>query len=330
MIVSAYIGESNFDKLRLNDEKRLTHANFAFAVVKHGEASVEHWKNAENVRHFLKNKGDIKALLSIGGWGAGGFSPACATKEGREKLSISLIDIMQDYGFDGIDLDWEYPADDMAGIEAHSDDKKNYTAWVALLREKIGNNKLLTMAAGAMQRCVDNLEIAKLVDLMDIFNIMTYDLCNWSKTSHHTSLYPSDICKTMYGQKAIEMYHKAGIPKQKLTLGAAFYGRVYIDTDGMDKPTDGTPPNFTGGYADTLRFIKEAGGYTYDKKAEAAYAYNANKRQLVTFDNPRSLVAKVNYIKKMGIAGIMFWEYNCDDLNSSLLAAISTEVNNEA
>ena len=319
MIISGYISENRFNGLRAGDDKILTHVNFAFAVVKDGKGSVDHWKNGNAVRAFLKNKGHLKAVLSVGGWGAGGFSPAVATADGREKFAKSLVDIVNDYGFDGIDLDWEYPGDGMAGIEFSPQDKPNFTATVKLLREKLGPAKIVSMAAGAMQNCIDNLEIDKLVPLMDLFNIMTYDMASWSLTSHHTSLHESDISHSMYGRKAIAMYEKAGIPCEKLTLGCAFYARVYKGVDGINIPTDGNPPGFSGGYADTMAQVEAAGGLSYDEKAEAPYAYNAKEKTFITFDNPRSLKAKHGFVKSKGLAGLMFWEYSCDDEQSTLL-----------
>ena len=326
MIISAYIGEGRFQgMLRNDDAKKLTHVNFAFAVVKDGKASVAHWKNGEKVREFLRGKGPIKALLSIGGWGAGGFSPAVATLEKRDVFAQSLVDIADDYGFDGVDLDWEYPCSGAAGIEYSPDDKPNYTAWVASLREKLGKGKLLTMAAGASENCVKNLEIDKLVPLMDLFNIMTYDMAGWKRTSHHTSLYKSDISQSTYGDKAIKQYHEAGIPMEKLTLGCAFYGRIFKNVDGINCETDGEVPGFSGGYPNTMEMVKAAGGLSYDEKAEAPYAYNAKEKTFITFDNERSLKAKHKYAKAQGLAGVMFWEYSCDDENSSLLNALAQE-----
>lgn len=320
MIIAAYIAEEKFQGLRSGDAGKLTHVNFAFAVVVDGRGSVSHWKNPENVREFVRNKGEIKALLSVGGWAAGGFSPAVSTPEKREIFAQSLVDIVNDFGFDGIDMDWEYPCDDIAGIEASPEDKPNYTAFMQLLREKLGNDRLVTMAAGGMQSCVDNLEIPKLVELMDFINIMTYDLCPWDYVSYHPSLYPSDITKNRDGSTIMDMYENAGVSRDKLVIGAAFYGRIYKDVDGLDKPA--TVPGFTEGYDDSMNMANEAGGFSYDEKAEAAYAYNNKERTLVSFENPRTLKAKMDYVKSTGLAGIMFWEYSHDTADSTLLNAL--------
>ena len=317
MIVAAYIAEEKFNTLRIGDANRLTHVNFAFALVEDGKGSVSHWENPDAVRKFIKNKGDIKALLSVGGWAAGGFSPAVATPESREIFSESLVDIAEDFGFDGIDMDWEYPCDDVAGIEASPEDKTNYTAFIQLLRDKLGKDKLVTMAAGGMQSCADNLEIPKLAELMDFINIMTYDMCPWDYVSYHPSLYPSEITKNRDAAAIMDIYEKAGVPRGKLVIGAAFYGRVYHDVDGLNAPAG--VPGFTEGYDNTMELAEASGGASYDDKAEAAYAYDANNRTFITFGNPRSLKAKMDYVKSTGLAGIMFWEYSHDTKDSTLL-----------
>jgi len=316
MITLAYIVADKFNGLRKGDAQRLTHINFSFAIVKDGKASVEHWKNSNKIRAFLKNRGNLKVSLSVGGLGAGGFTPAVANAKSREVFAQSLVDIMNDFRFDGIDLDWEYP-----------DDKEKYTVLVSLLRGKMGSQKLLTMAAGALESCVKDLELEKLSELMDFFGIMTYDMMSQSVVSHHTSLYASDISPTMYADKAIQLYHEAGVPKEKLLLGSAFYARVFNNVDGINCLTDGMPSTYlSGGYTGIQSFIEKAGDFSYDEQAQAPYVYDALKKALITFDNPRSIAAKVDYVRREKLAGIMFWEYESDDENSTLLKAIDDSI----
>jgi len=320
MITAAYIYVEKFAGLRTGDAERLTHVNLSFALVKDGKGSVDHWSNTEIIRELVRNKGKLKVILAVGGWGAGGFSPAVATEESRELFAQSLVDIVDDFGLDGIDMDWEYPCDSVAGIEASPADKPNYTAFIQLLRDKLGNDKIITMAAGGMQSCADNLEIPKLVELMDFFNIMTYDMCPWDYVSYHPSLYPSDFTKNNNADTVIRIYEKAGVPRNKLVIGAAFYGRVYRDVDGLNAPSG--IPGFSGGYTDTLNLAEAASGVQYDEKAETAYAYNAKDRIFLTFDNSRSLKAKIDYVQSTGLAGLMFWEYSQDTDDSTLIKTI--------
>ena len=320
MIVSAYINEFSFKGLRPGDAERLTHVNFAFAVVKNGRGSVDHWKNSATVREFVRTRGHIKAILSVGGWGAGGFSPAVATAEGREPLAQSLVDIANDYGFDGIDMDWEFPGDDAAGIESSPDDKVNYTLFMELLRQKLGKDKILSMAAGGFQSCIENLELDKLMKVMDFINLMTYDMCSWEKVGYHTALYPTELGH-LSGHGVTKMYESAGVSPTQLILGASFYAKLYKDVDGINAKVTTSPGHIHGGYAETIKRA-EVCGYTYDEVAETAHIYDAKNREFINFDNPRSLAAKVNYVKSNGLAGIMFWEYHFDDENSTLLKGL--------
>ena len=324
MIVSGYIADWGFKGLRPGDEKRMTHVNIAFALVKDGKCSVSHWNNDDKIRAFLKDRGSIKAVLSVGGWGAGGFSPAVATAESREIFAQSLVDTANEYGLDGVDLDWEYPGVPAAGIEHSPEDSPNYTELVRLLRKKLGPDKIVSMACGASQKCADALEIKKLAKMMDLFNIMTYDMCPWNRVSHHTALYASDITDNSSADEAIKRYEAAGVPREKLTLGAAFYAREYKNVDGLNASVSGGGhPGFSGGYVKTMQKAEQAGEILYDEKAEAAYAYDAKERTFLTWDSERSIKAKVEYVKKQGLAGIMFWEYSCDDGNSTLLKAMT-------
>ncbi|MCL2286969.1 MAG: glycosyl hydrolase family 18 protein [Firmicutes bacterium] len=323
MIIGAYIysGERTFTKLREGDADRLTHVFIAFAVVRDGKASVDHWKNSNEIREFIQNKGHLKIMLSIGGWGAGGFSNACLTAEGRELLAQSLVDISNDYGFDGVDLDWEYPCSDLAGIDASPDDKVNYTLWVQLLREKLGPDKLLTMAAGGAKFCCDSLEIEKLMKEMDFINLMTYDMCPWDKVGYHTALFPSQAGSPS-SDKVVDMYEKAGVPRNRLVLGCGFYGRVYRNVDGLNAPVNGAPTFLGGGYPGIKARIEKS-GLQYDDVAEAPYVYDEETREFITFDNPRSLTAKMKFAKETGLGGVMFWEYTHDDEDSTMLKALS-------
>jgi len=323
MIIAAYLQESNVLNFRQSDKERLTHVNFAFALVKDGRGSVDHWINKEGVRKFIKEKGHLKVILSVGGWGAGGFSPAVSTAEGRELLAQTLVDINNDYGFDGIDMDWEYPCDDIADIEASSDDKVNYTLFMELLRQKLGNDKILSMAAGGMQRCVDNLELDKLMKVMNFINLMTYDMCPWDKVGYHTSLFSTEECPNS-GDAVARMYETAGVKRSQLVLGAAFYARIYPNVDGLGCEVNGAPLFGEGGYTKLqTRIGMDESGYEYDEKAEAPYIYDTHTREFITFDNPRSLMEKMKYVKSTGLGGIMYWEYSHDDDKSTLLKAMT-------
>ncbi|WP_448957138.1 glycosyl hydrolase family 18 protein, partial [Klebsiella michiganensis] len=116
-----------------------------------------------------KQNPNLKVLLSVGGWGARGFSGAAATKESRAVFIRSAQEIVSKYGLDGIDLDWEYPVNGAWGlVESTPADRDNFTALLKEMRDAFGKKKLVTIAVGANAESpkswVDVKAIAPLLD----------------------------------------------------------------------------------------------------------------------------------------------------------------------
>lgn len=82
---------------------------------------------------------DLNVLLSVGGWGARGFSGAAASKEARAVFIKSAQEIVDKYGLDGIDLDWEYPVNGAWGqVDSQPADRDNFTLLLKALRQAMG------------------------------------------------------------------------------------------------------------------------------------------------------------------------------------------------
>src|SRR5205823_5679300 len=98
----------------------------------------------------------LKTLISVGGWTLSGpFSDAALTEKSRSKLAKSCVAFMLRYGFDGVDIDWEYPGGGgLPGNKSRVEDRQNFTLLLAELRRQLdeqgkGDKKhyLLTIAA---------------------------------------------------------------------------------------------------------------------------------------------------------------------------------------
>lgn len=83
----------------------------------------------------------IKILLSVGGWGADGFSQGSRTAQNREKMAQSAAELVKEYGLDGIDIDWEYPCSSLAGIASDPGDKENFTLLLKAVREGLERSR---------------------------------------------------------------------------------------------------------------------------------------------------------------------------------------------
>lgn len=280
---------------------------------------------------------DLKVLVSLGGWGGcKTCSDVFSNQEGRKHFTESLKSVLNKYNADGIDLDWEYPA--IEGFPDHAfkpEDRHNFTLLVQELREALGPDRVISFAAGGFPEYLKNsIEWKEVMAVVDHVNIMSYDIVNGNstKTGHHTSLFSTTSQKTSV-KSSVDYLDSLGVPKEKMVIGAAFYGRVW---ENVKDTLNGLyqQGKFKQGvaYRNLDNYLKENPGYQiyWDSIAHAPYAYNSEKGLFTTFDDSLSIADKTRYAIKNDLGGIMFWELSNDKPEKGLLNVIyQTKVNTE-
>ncbi len=350
-IVNGYVGgfRGLVDTERIAIEK-LTHINYAFVNVQDSMAVLTNLATDSinfrklNELKYSRNP-DLKILISIGGWSwSENFSDAVLTPSSRKLFAETSVDIVRQHQLDGVDIDWEYPA--MPGEEGNiyrPEDKQNFTLMFHALREELdkleqetGKYYELTAAVGGSASFVNNTEMGKVGELLDYIFVMTYDYSgSYGVVGHHTNLYPSVLDnRGSSAHQSIGYFLEAGVPANKLVLGAAFYGKAaesstLINNGLGQQSVRRDAPNSVlqgqgGGYTRIKeQFINQNGYKRYwDRRAKAPYLFNKDTRVLITYDDEKSIKKKVRYIKKNKLAGIFFWEYFSDP-NQYLLNTIA-------
>lgn len=262
------------------------------------------------------------------------FSDCAASSTLREKLATSIVETIDKYHFDGVDIDWEYPGTASRPVDV---DRTNFTYLMAEIRSKLnsyGKDYLLTSAIPGGRDGYSRFEMKKLVDYFDYFNMMSYDLVSNSKGSHHSALYKSSIMGgTLDGcsiDETVKLWEAQGVPSNKICLGMAFYSKsITVRTDrdngiGVIRPIGSvvTYKNVTYEKLITTEFplLGTTSSYYYDESSCAPTIINSSKL-FYTYDNERSLIEKCHYATTNNLAGVMIWELG-EDHTDTLIKAV--------
>lgn len=298
--------------------------------------------------HKKKNR-NLKTILSIGGWTyRGNFAPALGNKNGRETFAKTSVQQLKDLGFDGIDIDWEYPnttsqAADL--VDTCRLMRQELDAYSSTLPHK--PHFLLTMAVPAGPEHFPYFDLPKLEPYVDFMNLMAFDyqgsvFSNYS--GYNSNLYKSKtkpLATDFSTQDAVNFYigspseqfeasNAAGnwtwrgsaFPKEKFLLGMPLYGRSFANTTGpgtkFDNATDGS---WEAGSWDYKALPLNGSKVYFDNEAVASYGYGGvgnHSHYMVSYDEPPIARKKAEYVDQNGMGGAMWWELSGDmPMNSS-------------
>ncbi|KAL0929572.1 endochitinase [Colletotrichum truncatum] len=262
----------------------------------------------------------LKVLLSIGGATySSNIAAAAATEAKRALFSRSAIALMKDWGFDGLDIDWEYPVNEK--------EAQDFVLLLGKLRSEMdsyasqyapGYHFLLTISSPAGPSNYDILPLSKISDIIDNFNLMSYDYSGpWSSmTGHQANLHSSPIKpnSTPFSTDAVvEDYISKGVLPTKILLGMPVYGRAFQQTGGLGQAYYGAGNgSWEQGVWDAKALPRPGAMEYHDTAVGASYSYDTDTQELISYDSPSVTRQKVAYIIESGLGGSMFWEASAD------------------
>jgi GH18 family chitinase/aryl-phospho-beta-D-glucosidase BglC (GH1 family)/predicted carbohydrate-binding protein with CBM5 and CBM33 domain len=295
----------------------------------------------------------LKTMVSIGGWTLS--APLYSISRDAQKradFAKSAVYVIVKYGFDGIDIDWEYPGGgglDGSGV-ASTSDGANYNLLLKAIRDEMnrqtaidGKKYYLSIAGPGGDQNIANFDPKAVSQIADWINIMTYDFHGgWDSytgiNAPMENIDPSAGRANWSVKGATQVYlnglnGKGGVPAAQLVVGVPFYGRGWDGVqagpkgDGLGQAGyEATSPGlgetefpynslFSSGvltYANGV--FAGAGGYQryWNAKAQVPYLYSATAKRFITYDDSESMRVKADYANQLGLGGLMFWELSED------------------
>ncbi|XP_069682894.1 acidic mammalian chitinase-like [Periplaneta americana] len=315
------------------DPHLCTHVIYSFVGIS-GDGQVtllDSWNDIDKgaIRRLndLRSKNsNLKTMAAIGGASASTdtFSKVVNNANLRNTFANNIISFVKKYGFNGFDLDWEYPTN-----------KGAFTELLKILRPKFDQNGLILSAAiGAGLDTIDSAyDVSALGQYLDFINVMSYDYHgSWdSVTGENAPLYAgpsdkSDYQRNLNVDATIKHLISKGAPKQKLNLGMGTYGRSFTlssaSNNGVGAPAKGAGragPYTQGsgmlGYNEICEQHK-AGIWQQHWNGDQKAVYAISGDQWVGYDNIASIKIKSEYIRNNGLGGAMVWAIDTDDFRN--------------
>ncbi|KAI0445107.1 carbohydrate-binding module family 18 [Xylaria telfairii] len=285
----------------------------------------------------------IKMIISLGGWTFSDngtetqavFGDIVSTFDKRFAFISKLLAFIDQYGFDGVDFDWEYPgAGDRGGNPSDGVNFEEFLFLLELVNQQIPKRLVVSFTTPTSYWYLQNFILGPSIQWVDWTNLMAYDL-------HGTWDGPEDqVGKVILAHTnlteistALSLFWRNGVDPAQINLGVGFYGRSFQLADpNCWKP--GCP--FKGG-AEAGKCSGQSGILSYNEITDIIKQYDLDpywdednavkyitwdRDQWVSYDDTDTFQQKIKYANEQGLGGLLIWAVDQDTPDLDAMQAL--------
>ncbi|KAK2577855.1 hypothetical protein KPH14_001118 [Odynerus spinipes] len=282
----------------------------------------------EKIVDLKKSNLNLKVMFSIGGANEpnSSFPEMVKNHANRKQFIKSILNIIKTFKFDGLDLDWEFPA----WLGSGERQKIHFVQLIQEIRKEFdrSNKKLiLSVAVAAPQAIVDqSYNVPEIAEHVDFVNLMSYDyhfyVWYFPVTDLNAPLYPNTIesgyLSTLNVNFSAHYWISKGMPRDKIVIGIPTYGHSYkLDNPlnhKLQAPASGFGKLGSNGfvsYSTICQFLNRGAYSVFESESKVPYAYKDD--EWISYDNNESVYYKTKWILANGFKGAMIFSLNVDD-----------------
>ncbi|OGU18841.1 MAG: hypothetical protein A2059_00525 [Ignavibacteria bacterium GWA2_55_25] len=261
----------------------------------------------------------VKVVISVGGWDlvrTPRFATMVADPTARTRFVSNLKNFCQTYGYDGADIDWEYPA---------PADRPNATLLFQELRAAFNTvmPPLSLSIAAPSGDWSGRYDWTVMKEVLDWIGIMTYDFYgSWTTKAGPNSALYGTVATTDQGwiDNSMIHYKAKGIPAEKLLFGIPFYGWQF-NASTLFGPSTGAS-QLT--YNNIAPLLQQGWTRHWDLPTRTPFLVNPLKTRVISYDDSASIAEKAAYLKNQSLGGVILWALGQDYMNGQqpLLASL--------
>jgi chitinase len=309
--------------------------------------------NLNQLKQLKQKYPKLRISISLGGWTGSKYFSDAALPANRAASVKSCLDMWIKGNlpgapagaakgvFDGIDLDWEWPASEgNPGNVVRPEDRENFTGFVHEYRKQLdrsswpfsGRYNLTAFLPADPVQIDRGFEVKKVFKDLTFATTQGYDYHGaWDPVTNQQSAIDGpkgDPAEAEFSsQVTIDHYLKRGAAKNKLVMGVPFYSRgwtgVTNQNNGLFQPATGpAPATYEAGYEDYRILKTKASTFTVHRDAKAGHAWLFDGTTFWTWDDPIEMKRKAQYISHRNLGGAMIWSLDGDTSTGELITAL--------